>query len=105
MAANKSVLILLLLGALMSGACYPYGYGYGVGVRVGFAPPPFRHEAVIVTPGPGYVWLPGYYDWRDSNYFWVEGRWEQPPRRGAIWVAPRYVRRHGTFYYHRGHWR
>ena len=54
----RSLTAALLLGAsLVAGACA--GTSGRVYVRTG--PPPLRREAVIVSPGPGYVWLPGYY--------------------------------------------
>ena len=101
MATRRTLLLLTLVVALGSSACYPV---YG-GVRVGFGPPPFRAEVAVVSPGPGYYWVPGYYDWVGRSYAWISGRWVLPPRPHAIWVAPRYERRGGVFYYHRGHWR
>jgi len=56
----KSLTAALLLGAslLVTTACA--GASGRVYVRTG--PPPLRAEAVVVSPGPGYVWVPGYGD-------------------------------------------
>jgi hypothetical protein len=73
-------------------------------VRVG--PPVPIVEAMIVAPGPGYVWIPGYHSWDGRAYVWVPGRWDRAPRARARWVPPRWVhdRRHG-WYLVEGHWR
>jgi hypothetical protein len=71
-------------------------------VRVG--PPPPRVEAVLVAPGPRYVWMPGYYRW-DGAYTWVPGRYELPPRPRAVWVAPHWARHPRGWYYVEGRWR
>jgi hypothetical protein len=75
-------------------------------VVIGVAPPPpVRVGVVGVAPGPGYVWIGGYQRWNGVRYVWVPGRWVLPPRPGVVWVAPRYVRRRGTWVYYRGYWR
>jgi len=99
-------LALMALLALTTGACVGYGYGPDLGVQVGFGPPGFRTEVALGNaPGPGYVWVPGYYDWAGDNYTWIQGSWILPPRPHASWVAPRYEHRRGGWYYRRGHWR
>jgi hypothetical protein len=96
-----SLLALVAVLALGLSACYPV---YGGGVRVGFGPPGFRAEVAVESPGPGYYWVPGYYDWVGGNYVWVTGRWVRPPHERAVWVAPRYERRGRGYVYYRGHW-
>jgi hypothetical protein len=73
-------------------------------VRVG--PPAPVVETRIVAPGPGYVWIPGYYTWDGRVYVWVPGRWDRAPRARARWVPARWVHdpRHG-WYLVDGHWR
>jgi len=72
-------------------------------VRIG--PPRVIVERPIPRPGPQYVWLPGYYRWAGARYVWVPGRYEVPPRPGVIWVAPRWVRRDGSWIFVPGFWR
>ena len=48
-------------------------------------------------PGPGYVWIEGYYD-ESGN--WYEGYWALPPYAGAYWVTPRFYSGH----YYSGYW-
>lgn len=51
------------------------------------APPRRVAEAVVVSPGPGYVWVDGHYAWANAQWVWVPGAWMQPPQPGAVWVA------------------
>lgn len=76
------------------------GYTYA---RV--APPPARVEVRSVAPGPGYVWIDGYWGYPGGRYTWVPGYWARPPRSRAQWAAPRWESRGGRYYYHKGHWR
>ena len=72
----------------------------GVGIRIG-APPPPRVVAVRpVAPGPGYIWVEGYWYPVGHHYKWHEGYWTRPPYPGAIWVAPR----HDGQMYYQGYW-
>jgi hypothetical protein len=104
----KARLLLLALAVMMMvgplSGCLVYGRGGRI--VVGLPPPVFRAEVGIATPGPGYVWVPGYWDWRGAEWGWVGGAWLRPPHPHAIWVAPRYDRyRGGRWAYRRGYWR
>lgn len=70
-----------------------------------YGPPAPRVERYVYAPGPGYVWVPGYYSWAGSNYNWVGGRWALPPHAHASWVPGHYVQRYGHSEYIEGHWR
>jgi hypothetical protein len=72
-------------------------------VRVG--PPPPLVEAVAVAPGPGFVWVPGFYRWDGVQYVWVPGRYERPPRPRARWVPPHWERGRRGWYVVAGRWR
>ncbi len=103
----KRVLLLLAAVSVLSlaaVACGPAEVGVG-GIEVGFAPPGLQAEVAVDSPGPGYAWVPGYYDWQGGNYVWVAGTWTRPPHEGAVWVAPTYEQRGSKFMYHRGTWR
>jgi len=73
-------------------------------VRV--APPRAVVEARVASPGPGYVWVPGFHRWEGGAYLWVPGAWARPPRPRAVWVPGRWAqdRRHG-WYFVEGRWR
>jgi hypothetical protein len=61
-------------------------------------PPPPQYEVVGVAPGPGYVWIGGYYHWAGARWVWYGGHYERPPHPGARWVAARYEFRAGSTY-------
>jgi len=98
--ATMSALILTFALSGLSACASPRGRLY---VRVG--PPAPIVETRVVAPGPGYVWLPGFYSWNGAAYVWVPGRWERPLRERAVWVPGRWVRERRGWYYIEGHWR
>lgn len=94
----KRAALVLMVSALT--AC-----GGGAFYYSNVPPPPLRAEVVGVAPGPGYVWVGGYWGFRGGGTVWVPGRWVVPPHRHAVWVAPRWERAGNRYRYHEGHWR
>jgi hypothetical protein len=74
-------------------------------VVVDAEPPAPLVETVGIAPGPGFLWIGGYYHWYGNRWGWVAGHYERPPHRGAVWVGPRYEARGGHRVYIRGYWR
>ncbi len=74
----------------------------GVGIDIEIAPPAPRVEAV---PGPrvGYVWAPGYWDYRRHDHVWIPGRYVHE-RRGFHWVPDRWEQRGPRWHREPGHW-
>ncbi|MCE9615532.1 MAG: YXWGXW repeat-containing protein [Lentisphaerae bacterium] len=68
------------------------------------APPAPQAEAVLVQPSPEYVWLAGYWTWRDNAYQWMAGHWEVPPSSDSKWVAPRWEQQGNAFRFYEGYW-
>lgn len=68
-------------------------------------PPPVRVEAFGPAPGPGYVWINGYWGWGGSSYAWVPGRYVRPPHAHSVWVAPRWEAHGGRYRFREGRWR
>ena len=66
------------------------------------APPAPRYE---VVPGPraGYLWTPGYWDWRRGRHVWVGGNWVRE-RRGYVYAHPAWVEDGGRWRFNRGGW-
>jgi hypothetical protein len=93
-----TLLLLMTLGLLMLGACYG-------GVYVQGPPPPPRYGVVGYAPGPGFVWVDGYWNWSGRNWGWVGGSWVRPPRPGAVWVPHRWVQHGHGYRFVRGYWR
>jgi hypothetical protein len=69
------------------------------------APPPPHVEVVRSAPGPQYVWIPGYWEWKD-RWSWVNGHWVVSPYANAAWIPGRWIRRaNGGWSWVRGYWR
>jgi hypothetical protein len=113
---NVQVLSLFVFAALALGLVVAVGSTAGcagavVGVdaeyEVDGPPPALQSDVVVASPGPGYVWIGGAYEWDVSrkSYAWRAGRWEQPPHGKRAWEAGHYEMRNGHHYYRPGHWR
>ena len=107
---------ILLVTATMLGAtgCTVHTYtqpGYatadvGVGgeVYVNEPPPAPVSETIVAAPGPGFVWVGGYWGWGGGRWRWEGGHWARPPHAGARWVGPRYYTRSGRHVWVHGEW-
>ena len=68
------------------------------------APPALQQEAVLAQPGPGYVWLAGFWTWRNERYEWMAGHWQLPPSSTSVWVAPRWEQEGNAYRFYEGTW-
>jgi len=67
-------------------------------------PPPLPDEDQPALAQDGFLWTPGYWYWRDQDYFWIPGAWVRPPRVSVLWT-PGYWGFAGTvFVFHPGYW-
>jgi hypothetical protein len=73
-----------------------------VGIYVDIAPPAPRYE-VVPAVRPGYVWQPGYWDWRNNRHAWVKGYWVKE-RQGMYWHPNRWEQHDGRWVLERGTW-
>jgi hypothetical protein len=64
-------------------------------VVVQSAPPPAQVEVIPFSPGPDYVWTPGWWSWNGGAWIWFGGYWGYPSRPGHVWI-------NGNFYHGRG---
>jgi len=78
----------------------PPGY-----VLVAEPPPPVIVESPGPPPGPGFVWIHGYWIHPHARYEWVRGHWERPPHARAVWAAPRWERTEHGWRHEPGRWR
>ena len=97
---TKALLMTLCIAG--SAAVAPTLATAGIGIDIDIAPPAPRVE---VVPGPraGYVWAPGYWEYRDRAHVWVPGHWVGE-RRGYHWVPDRWEQRGSHWHHERGHW-
>ncbi len=69
-------------------------------------PPPAAYsDVVIVSPGPGYVWIGGYHSWTGRDYVWNRGHWALPPQGYRMWNPGVWQRDGRGHYWVPGHWR
>lgn len=71
-------------------------------VYINVPPPAVRYEAVP-APRAGYVWSPGYWNWRNNRHVWSNGRWERN-RAGYYYHPNRWVERDGRWRNERSRW-
>lgn len=66
------------------------------------APPPPRYEREP-RARRGYVWVPGYWNWRGNRHEWVRGNWMRA-RPGYEYAQPSWRQRDGQWYFEQGRW-
>ncbi|MFO0559633.1 MAG: hypothetical protein U0269_16565 [Polyangiales bacterium] len=69
------------------------------------APPAAINEAQPPSPGAGYTWVAGFWQWNGTAYAWVAGRWEQTPQQAQGWEPPQWERDGTNYRYRPGRWR
>ncbi|MEP6884967.1 MAG: hypothetical protein ABJC66_09470 [Gammaproteobacteria bacterium] len=74
----------------------------GIAIDIDVAPPPVRVEA-LPAPRVGYVWAPGYWQWRQRGYVWMPGRYMHE-RRGYHWVPSHWDQRGRRWHHEPGRW-
>ena len=89
------------LGATIE-ACLPLP-PHGV-VVIEMGPPAPRWERMGPAPGPGYVWVGGYWVWRAGEFVWMTGRWVSVPHGHHYWVPGRWVHTRRGWYFVEGRW-
>ncbi len=94
----------LLLGLMMAAGAVavPTLASAGIAIDIDVAPPPVRVET-IPPPQVGFVWAPGFWEWRGHAHVWVPGRYIHE-RRGYHWVGDGWVQRGPHWHRVPGHW-
>ncbi|MCA1856289.1 YXWGXW repeat-containing protein [Massilia oculi] len=91
---------LIALGAAL--APLPSMAQTDIQLYIGSAPPAPIYEYVPAAR-PGYVWAPGYWEWRGRRHAWVPGYWIAA-RPGYVYAPPRWHQRQGGWYMEPGRW-
>ncbi len=66
-------------------------------------PPDPIPEYAPPSPGYGYMWVNGYWDWTGYDWTWYSGFWV-PRRAGTTFYAPQYAFVNGELVYYRPYW-
>jgi len=96
----KRKLLLSVMVAGTMGAIAPCAQALDIFVNT---PPPALREEVMPAPRAGYVWAPGYWDWRSNKHVWTRGHWERE-RVGYYYHSPRWTERDGRWVIERSRW-
>ncbi len=100
-----SLLVSLLFAVVMLTAPVASPAQVAVGVSVTFGPPPLPVYAQPFCPGPGFVWVPGYWAWDPAvGYYWVPGIWVLAPFVGALWTPGYWAWSNGVYVWYEGYW-
>jgi WXXGXW repeat (2 copies) len=94
--------LMLALGLLAIPAQSRAEVGVTIAVRIG--PPVLPVYVQPVCPGPGFIWVPGYWAYGDDGYFWVPGTWVEPPEVGLLWTPGYWGWNDGFYIWHAGYW-
>lgn len=94
-------LVPLLSVVILATAVSSWG---AVFVSVAVGPPPLPVYAQPISPGPGYIWTPGYWAWSPDGYYWVPGTWVLAPEVGFLWTPGYWGFSAGLYYWHPGFW-
>jgi hypothetical protein len=90
----------LAIGALVS----PTPAVAQIELTVMVSPPPLPVYEQPPIPGPGYLWLPGYWSYGPYGYFWVPGTWMEPPAVGLLWTPGFWGWSSGFYVWNPGYW-
>jgi hypothetical protein len=89
----------LLVLMLFAGSSIVFGQ-FSIGIRIGEPPAPRVIRVHPANPGPGYVWVDGYWYPSNNRYVWHDGYYTRPPYEGALWITPRYESQQ----FYQGYW-
>jgi len=60
-------------------------------------------EVIPVSPGPDYLWTPGWWSWNGGAWIWFSGYWGHPMRPGHVWFKGNFYHGRGAEPFHGGH--
>ena len=92
----------LIAGSLLTMGLAASALPAAAAVYVEVAPPAPRYE-VVPAARAGWVWAPGYWEWRHHRHVWVGGHWIRE-RHGHVYVPARWVEHRGRWVYEPGTW-
>ena len=74
-------------------------------ISVDVPPPPLPVYEQPTIPGPGFIWVPGYWAWSDDfGYYWVPGTWVLAPAPGLLWTPGYWAWNDGMYVFYPGYW-
>ena len=77
-----------LLAVLLLAIGSAFAADVSLGIRIGPPPRPRVVRVRPAAPGPGFMWVDGYWYVAGTRYKWHDGYWSRPPYESGRWVAP-----------------
>lgn len=93
----KKLYVASVIAATFAAAALPAAAKTNIDLVVNVGPPAVRYEPVPVAR-VGYVWTPGYWDWRHGKYYWVRGQYVRH-RHGYAYQPASWVEHGGQWRY------
>lgn len=100
----KKLIVAGMVAAALGSAAIPASARSNVDVFVNIGPPPAPMVEVVPAPRMGFVWVPGFWEWRHGHHHWVKGHYVRH-RPGYVYEPARWVDRGGHWYYTAAGWR
>lgn len=103
----RSLALIAFLAAGLCPAMPPANAQISIGISVNIEPPPLPVYDQPVIPGPGYLWVPGYWAWNVDidDYYWVPGTWVLPPEPNLLWTPGYWAwNDSGAYVFNDGYW-
>lgn len=97
---KRKLLIAAIVSSAFAAVSLPAVSAVDFYVNVG--PPAVRYEAVP-APRAGYVWAPGYWDYRANKYAWTRGHFERE-RAGYYYHPTQWSEHDGKWYRYNSRW-
>ena len=96
----------LVLPALLLSVLPVMSMAQGISVSVNLAPPELPVYEQPAIPAEGYLFIPGYWAWVDSDpgYYWVPGTWVAAPQPGYLWTPGYWGSNGGAYSWNEGYW-
>ena len=93
-----------MVAATLGSVSIPAAARTNVDLFVNIGPPPAPLVEIIPAPRVGFVWAPGFWEWRHGRHFWVAGHYVRH-RPGFVYEPARWIERDGRWGYARPGWR
>ncbi len=100
----KAPIATLLMTASLAVAVLPTAAVGQIEFSITIAPPPLPVYEQPPIPGPGFLWVPGYWYYGPYGYYWVPGTWVEPPAIGLLWTPGYWGWSEGFFVWYPGYW-
>ncbi len=97
-------LVLAAVLLCVPAGCVPAYGSVGYTTWADASPPAPYMEEAGAAPGPGYVWVNGYWYWSGAQWQWMRGYWAPVPAVGYAWQPSGWIQVSGRYRFVPGRW-